>query len=450
MKKLLLLFWFLSCASFLTANEVRIEDFATQVNRLQETFSRGEQGNYVLSPVADEICREIAAVTILKAADRDYYVDFWWIRNVIDELNREISAKKRKLIFANLVDTLAGVLKDMQSEFQENGASKKEMHDALDRAMGRTREIQISGGAQVGESLQWAGGGSFVTDGDGDGISIISGDSGSGSVHSGGGYSGASSGSGSASGQRSTYSGSSSGSAGNYRPVSTNVAPTRISSGGQTNSPTQSATTPSSSHSVQQNGQTTSTPVSRPARVNQPAATPKPQPPKPQPPRPPRIPDPPKPPAKIADFIFYIILGICVTAMLIMIFLMLRKTRKKMVEEREEFARLESELPPERMKVETIYDKALQAAARGDFTEGIRLLTIGAMLLLEQHRVMNFQDTLTNGEYLRSLLRERSLYSMFKEPMGLFDLLIYGLRQPGEVEFEKFRKFYLELEKVQR
>ncbi|MEW6712905.1 MAG: hypothetical protein AB1403_24010, partial [Candidatus Riflebacteria bacterium] len=112
--------------------------------------------------------------------------------------------------------------------------------------------------------------------------------------------------------------------------------------------------------------------------------------------------------------------------------------------------RMEAILPPERMKIETIYDKALAAASRGDFAEGIRLLTIGALLLLEQQRVVNFQDSMTNGEYLRYLLKERSLYSMFKEPMSLFDLLIYGFKKPGQSEFEKFRQFYVELEKVHR
>jgi hypothetical protein len=106
-------------------------------------------------------------------------------------------------------------------------------------------------------------------------------------------------------------------------------------------------------------------------------------------------------------------------------------------------------LPAERLKTETIYDKALKAAAAGNYTEGIRLLTIGSLLMLEEHKVMSFKDSLTNGEYLRKLLEERKLHSIFREPMGLFDLLIYGFRPIKKNDFEKFKNFYIELEKMQ-
>ena len=74
----------------------------------------------------------------------------------------------------------------------------------------------------------------------------------------------------------------------------------------------------------------------------------------------------------------------------------------------------------------------------------------GALLLLEEHRVLNFQETMTNGEYLQELLSKRKLHSIFSRPMALFDKLIYGFQSPDKNDFELFREFYLELEKQEK
>ncbi len=143
-------------------------------------------------------------------------------------------------------------------------------------------------------------------------------------------------------------------------------------------------------------------------------------------------------------------MGLCIIGFLIVLYFMFRNMHRKVQQEQQELIKAETSLPAERLKTETIYEKALKAAAAGNFSEGIRLLTIGALLMLEEKRVMNFRDSLTNGEYLRELLQERKLYGIFKEPMGLFDRLIYGFNSPKQPDFEKFKEFYLELERLHK
>ncbi|MEW6713135.1 MAG: hypothetical protein AB1403_25165, partial [Candidatus Riflebacteria bacterium] len=321
--KFLFLLLFFSAMPLL-ANETAFDQASEWVGELQQIYQRGDQGDYALTPVAENLCNEISQITIIKHGGRDYYVDLWWLRAVAESLKAEPAAKKRKLIFANMVDTLAGLLRELSSVAPQNGATRQEMLDALDRAMNRTREIKVAAGAPVGETIEWAGGGSFVCEGSGDGISIVGADATgySGSSGGSGGYvSGGSSGTGGT-----TYSGSSSGGvtvSGNFK-QNLPQQPTQVSSGGSYSSP-QTNSSNSHSNTVQTN-QTAAQPVSQPAKVNHPQSTPKPQPPKPQPPRPQKPPEAPKAPTKISDFIFYIILGICVVAMLIMIFLMIRRT----------------------------------------------------------------------------------------------------------------------------
>ncbi|EKD82991.1 MAG: hypothetical protein ACD_39C00954G0001, partial [uncultured bacterium] len=134
----------------------------------------------------------------------------------------------------------------------------------------------------------------------------------------------------------------------------------------------------------------------------------------------------------------------------VVIFLIIKNLRTRVAHEQARIALVEKDLPVERMRSETIYDKALREAEKGNYAEAIRLLTIGSLLLLEARRVINYQDSLTNGEYLRELLVEQHLHSMFATPLALFDRLIYGFQSPDKKDFEIFRVFYLDLERLKK
>ncbi|EKD81268.1 MAG: hypothetical protein ACD_39C01884G0003, partial [uncultured bacterium] len=143
-------------------------------------------------------------------------------------------------------------------------------------------------------------------------------------------------------------------------------------------------------------------------------------------------------------------MGITVIGFIVIVFLIIKNLRRKMIAEQARMELVEKDLPPERMRCETVYDKALREAEQGNYAEAIRLLTIGALLLLEARRVINYQDSMTNGEYLRELLVERQLHSMFATPLAIFDRLIYGFQNPDKNDFELFRAFYLDLERLKK
>jgi hypothetical protein len=440
-KKVILLL--LIMLPFKLAAQIPLSSFASRIAVLEAEFNDSKSNDYRLSAAAKKLGHELAEIYEVEAPQRSYYLESSWISRVISAVAVETSVKKRQLIYTNLIDTLNGLLADIRARVPTDGVSKEKMLAALERAMRHTSEVRVARGVPVGEAMEWTGRGSFVVQQSGEAVSLVSAEavrnSNSRSKYSGS-YSGSGSFSGSGSG---SYSGSASSQS------STQQSQNSTSLSGQSYASNQSQTSKSAKSgqnagsSVKQSRQTLPRKT-----VTQKKKAIKPEPPKP--PKPPKPEKKPKEPLKFADYIFWLIMGLCVVGFLVMLYFMFRNMRRKVWHEQQELIKAETSLPAERLKTETIYEKAIKAAAAGNFSEGIRLLTIGALLMLEEKRVMNFRDTLTNGEYLRELLQERQLYGIFKEPMGLFDRLIYGFKAPKQPDFEKFKEFYLELERLQK
>jgi hypothetical protein len=138
-----------------------------------------------------------------------------------------------------------------------------------------------------------------------------------------------------------------------------------------------------------------------------------------------------------------------VIGLLTLLFFVYKKLQDKILNEERDLEKVESHLPAERMKTESIYEQALEAASKGDYQEAIRLLTIGSLLLLEKQQIVDFKDSFTNGEYLRELLAERQRHELFKKPLALFDRIVYGFAKTDKSDYEMFKNFYLELEKLE-
>ncbi|MFZ2957499.1 MAG: hypothetical protein WA705_11460 [Candidatus Ozemobacteraceae bacterium] len=101
----------------------------------------------------------------------------------------------------------------------------------------------------------------------------------------------------------------------------------------------------------------------------------------------------------------------------------------------------------EHIEIPTLHAEAVKLARQGKYDHAIRLLTVGSMLLLDERRVLNYHNSVTNGEYLRNLLESEheELQSLWSAPLKLFDGLIYGFRIPGWDEFAVFETLYLKL-----
>jgi len=455
----------------LGAEEVPFEDFSLMVRHLQTAMADSE--DYRINPSAGDLMTRISEVTRIRSGERLFMVDLRWVDDVGEAMAGESAVNRRRLLFVNLVDTLNGLQNEFAAGYAEKAVSRQEMKDALDRAIACTAEIRVSGDAQLGPGMEWCGRGGVVSDSSGgEAISIISmasaeGSSLGGSVSRAGnsvsvssGRSGGSSFSGSVSGLSSGQSGTSSNSGGSHKGGN-------VSSAG---SSVVSVNNFQASHGVSQNSSTASVapqpnakpPVSLPSSAESPPVNPRPSSPSysrpAPPPTPAKKPEPTKPPPRPeiktpgggAGVLFWIMTVIGVIGFVVIVFLIIKNMRKKVVQEQGQILQEEKILPPERMRTETIYEKALREAEQGRYVEAIRLLTIGSLIMLESHRVINYQDSLTNGEYLRKLMVERDLHTLFAAPMALFDRLIYGYQPPSRKDFETFKAFYLDLEKLQR
>ena len=439
----------------LGAEDLNLEDFSALVRQLHDSMA--ESTDYQTNQVAADLALRLAGVTHVKAGERMYVVDLRWIDDVGEAMAGELSVARRKLLFVNLVDTLSGLVSEFSAAYAEHAASRQEMNEALDRAMNRTSAVRFSDDAVFDSSLEWCGAGGFVIDQPGEALSLVSAQPAGGAGFAGGSgpaVSGRAGGTGGASsGGSSGYSGSnipaagSSVSGGSSPVVSTGHTYSSNSSVPVTSLPSQTRVTVQSPPAAA---------VTRPAAtVQRPVEPPRAKP--ALPPPPPKMPapfrPPPPPPVKVpgaANAMFWLMMCVAVIGFVVIMFLIIRNLRKKIVQEQTRVELVEKLLPPERMRSETVYDKALLAAGQGNFAEAIRLLTIGSLLLLEARRVISYQDSLTNGEYLRELLVEQQLHSMFATPLALFDRLIYGFQSPNQKDFEVFKAFYLDLERLKK
>ncbi|MBU1109886.1 MAG: hypothetical protein KKB51_24610 [Candidatus Riflebacteria bacterium] len=436
-------------ATPLCAEELVVEDFVALIQHLQASMT--DRANYQLSPGSDGLVHRIAEVTRVKAGDRLFVTDLRWVADVGDAIVGESSKTRRRLLFVNLVDTLNGLLLEFVATHVEHAVSRQEMNEALERALNRTSVIKFSEDAVFDSSLEWCGRGGFVADQPGEVLNLVSarplGDAGvlGGSTQTVArpGHSGGSSG----------YSGSNISAAGSsLGGVSDSGASARVSSGGGS-----SGVISHSASQVRVPVQSQHVPAVAPVSAVQSTAEPQRAklalPPPPPPPKPSVTFRPPPPTIKVPDVansMFWVMMFVAVIGFIVIIFLIIKNMRSKIVREQERVELVERHLSPERMRNETIYENALREAEQGNYSEAIRLLTIGALLLLEARRVISYQDSFTNGEYLRELLVEQQLHSMFATPLALFDRLIYGFQSPDQKDFEVFKAFYLDLERLKR
>lgn len=438
------------------AETLSIDEFFRLIGHLQTPVTNSAEDGFTLPQATSDLCQRLAEVSEITTASQQYLVDLYWINDVLEAMISESTASRRRLLFANLADTLKILAVELNAAELNSSITRQQMLAALERAMGKTSAIKVSAGAAQSSATSWCSGGAYVIDEPGEAVSIVHATTGAGSAsfsRSGAGSSFSSAGSSGNSTMTVVNAGSSvwgGAKGGNNSGVSgsssTGGSSTNASSGAASSN---NASKAANQKNFQQSQKTNHQPDKPAPRINHsqkklaPAPRAQPQP-RPKPPAPP----PPRPGS--ANTVFWIILVLSVIGFAILLYFMFRNLHQKVKAEQSQLQLSEKDLPPERLPTQTIYEKALQAAAEKNYAEAIRLLTIGALLMLEEHQVLNFQDAMTNGEYLRELMNRRQLHSLFAAPMALFDKLIYGFQNPDQSDFELFKEFYLNLEKQSR
>jgi hypothetical protein len=104
------------------------------------------------------------------------------------------------------------------------------------------------------------------------------------------------------------------------------------------------------------------------------------------------------------------------------------------------------DLPPHLHEARRLFEEGLEIARRGNYREGIRIVTLAVLLLLDENRVLAFEETMTNAEYLAHLTDEHQVRDLLSRPFSLFEAVIYGERPSTAREFERFVSLYRTLE----
>lgn len=89
--------------------------------------------------------------------------------------------------------------------------------------------------------------------------------------------------------------------------------------------------------------------------------------------------------------------------------------------------------------------EAAKLAESGDYRSALRLVYLAALLRLDEIKLIRFDRTGTNWEYLLSLRNQPSLYGMLRPVTITFDLKWYGHEAATESDYRAFIETYTQL-----
>ncbi|MCK5687008.1 hypothetical protein KAJ27_22915 [bacterium] len=401
-----------------------------------------------------------------------------WVHRALNAIKNEKSLKKRKIFMKIFINNLAGLRKDLKKSMFKDDPSYKEMLEALDRVDKNIAKLP----SQINSSMEgkYSNGSNYSQKIDGDVVAFKVQNTGNNSSrfsptnkHSRSGSRGTynnssstnnsssrstgtnnsssfsnntTSSSGTSSGNSPSTNGSSnvSGTTGKISGRSGAVQTSVQQTNSQTGSSRRSSTNNTSYNRNSNNKRKTQTRNVRPKRKKVPR--------KPKKRTEPKRPKPKKKKKNSSGFfkvllkILYWLIVIMLVLFAIGLILFLIKTiSENMKPDDLEISVEMSKLPEEKAPPDTLYEKAIKAAAAGDYEKGIRLLTIASLIILDEKRLVGFDNSRTNGEYLISLVKKRGIHTLFNKPLRLFDRLVYGENESGKEEFEVFRMMYKKL-----
>lgn len=100
---------------------------------------------------------------------------------------------------------------------------------------------------------------------------------------------------------------------------------------------------------------------------------------------------------------------------------------------------------PETVSWEGLKAKAKENFVKGKISYAIHCLYLSLLLFLNEKRLLAYEESITNGEYLQMLKPFSSLYQKFKSLTTLFDEIWYGGKVTTQECYTAFCKNYEEL-----
>lgn len=110
-----------------------------------------------------------------------------------------------------------------------------------------------------------------------------------------------------------------------------------------------------------------------------------------------------------------------------------RGVRQSLV--RDAKARADAALEEENITATEALDRAQAQARTGDYRAGVRYLYLSSLLWLDEHKLLRYDRSLTNREYLDQVRANPGLSQQLTPVVGTFERVWYGHREIAEQDF---------------
>jgi hypothetical protein len=94
---------------------------------------------------------------------------------------------------------------------------------------------------------------------------------------------------------------------------------------------------------------------------------------------------------------------------------------------------------------QTAFEKAQSLSRGGDFRSAVRYLYLSSLLVLDERRLLRYDRSKTNREYLRSVSNSPELAQPLEEVIEVFDNVWYGHHPLEEESFKHYSERVREL-----
>ncbi len=113
-------------------------------------------------------------------------------------------------------------------------------------------------------------------------------------------------------------------------------------------------------------------------------------------------------------------------------------------------ARVRAEVAEETISSGQALDRAQAEAQAGDYRGAVRFLYLGALLWLDERKLLRYDRSLTNREYLDASRDDMPLHDRLAPIVGTFDRVVYGHRELSEEDFLAYQQQVEALRELER
>ncbi len=139
----------------------------------------------------------------------------------------------------------------------------------------------------------------------------------------------------------------------------------------------------------------------------------------------------------------YILIGLTSLMLMGVLAFILRELLADLVTESKVDPTLET--GPEVLTAEAAFKQAQRLSGDGDYRTAVRYLYLSSLLMLDERKLLRYDRSQTNREYLRSVAHLPKLESILRDVIDVFDRVWYGYRPLNEEDYARYAARVTEL-----